>query len=267
MNLSQCIGLGVAGNFAKHLEQAGESKDFVNVAAAEGAPKGIFPFYLPNHDSFLATYPLSSQTQIATGTENPQLEPEVALYCELSYLDGKVSAITPLKFAAFNDCTVRKEGASKISQKKNWGEASKGVSDQWLDLDKFERGGVLDNYNLASFVTRDGVTYPYGVDTELLGYSYFYQQLMDWLLDKINHQQDQGPLENISELLTQCNQPSHAIISIGATAYEEFGENNYLEAGDKITVVTYPNTIDNIKQCVEIGTFPEQCSVLQQEVK
>lgn len=120
MNLSQCIGLGVAGNFAKHLEQAGESKDFVNVAAAEGAPKGIFPFYLPNHDSFLATYPLSSQTQIATGTENPQLEPEVALYCELSYLDGKVSAITPLKFAAFNDCTVRKEGASKISQKKNW---------------------------------------------------------------------------------------------------------------------------------------------------
>lgn len=61
MNLSQCIGLGVAGNFAKHLEQAGESKDFVNVAAAEGAPKGIFPFYLPNHDSLLQLIPFPAK--------------------------------------------------------------------------------------------------------------------------------------------------------------------------------------------------------------
>ncbi len=267
MNLTRCIGLGVAGNFAKHLEQAGEIKDFLNVKAEEGAPKGIFPFYLPNHDGFLGTYPLSNHEQIASGTENPQLEPEVALLCELSYQDQKVTAIKPVKFAAFNDCTVRKEGATKISQKKNWGAASKGVSAQWIELDKFERGGILDNYNLASFVTRNGALHPYGVDTELLGYSYFYQQLMDWLLEKINSQQDHGPLENISELLGQCNYPAQAVISIGATAYEEFGEKHYLDAGDEITVVVYPNSIADIKQCIESGDFPDNCSVLKQSVK
>ena len=45
---NQVIGLGVAGNFAGHLEQAGESADFVDVVVADqNAPKGIFPFYLP----------------------------------------------------------------------------------------------------------------------------------------------------------------------------------------------------------------------------
>lgn len=39
------IGLGVAGNFAGHLEQAGEARDFVAVAVKEAiAPKAIFPF-------------------------------------------------------------------------------------------------------------------------------------------------------------------------------------------------------------------------------
>ena len=31
MNLKKTIGLGVAGNFAHHLEQAGELEDFKNV--------------------------------------------------------------------------------------------------------------------------------------------------------------------------------------------------------------------------------------------
>ena len=39
------FGFGVAGNFAGHLEQAGEAVDFVNVASEGSAPKGIFPWY------------------------------------------------------------------------------------------------------------------------------------------------------------------------------------------------------------------------------
>ncbi len=47
------VGFGVAGNFAHHLQQAGEIVDFVNVVVdEENAPKGIFPFYLPRFDSF-----------------------------------------------------------------------------------------------------------------------------------------------------------------------------------------------------------------------
>ena len=42
------IGLGVAGNFALHLAQAGELEDFKSIITAdEAAPKGMFPFYLP----------------------------------------------------------------------------------------------------------------------------------------------------------------------------------------------------------------------------
>ena len=58
MNFEHVIGLGVAGNFAGHLEQAGEAKDFVAVKVADAvAPKAIFPFYVPSADAgFLQTY-------------------------------------------------------------------------------------------------------------------------------------------------------------------------------------------------------------------
>ena len=43
------IGLGVAGNFAGHLEQAGEAADFLQVKTEEAIqPKAIFPFYVPS---------------------------------------------------------------------------------------------------------------------------------------------------------------------------------------------------------------------------
>jgi len=266
MDLTQCIGLGVAGNFAKHLEQAGEMKDFVNVQAEEGAPKGIFPFYLPKSDSFLNIFPLSGEKQVASGTINPQLEPEVALYCEIEYQNGNVIDIHPRKFAAFNDCTVRKEGATKISQKKNWGESSKGISNTWIDLDTFSIGGPLDDYKLASFAKRDGIFHPYGVDTEVLGYSYFYEILIEWLVDKMNTQQDSGPLENISALLAENEYPEFAVISVGATAYELFGEQNYLQSGDEIFVAVYPKEIDNIMEWIEKGQCPDKASILRQIV-
>ena len=41
--LRSWFGFGVAGNFAGHLDQAGEAVDFATVAVKEGAPKGIFP--------------------------------------------------------------------------------------------------------------------------------------------------------------------------------------------------------------------------------
>jgi hypothetical protein len=268
IDLNKCIGIGVAGNFAKHLEQAGEVTDFIHVIAQEGAPKGIFPFYLPKTDSFLNVYPLSSDVQVIPNDGNPQVEPEVALYCELIYDNNRVVAIVPRKFAAFNDCTIRKEGARKISEKKNWGNASKGVSANWVELDKFTHGGILDNYRLASFVRRNGVLHAYGVDTEVLGYSYFYEKLINWMVDKLNHQQDEGPLENFAELLSQNEFPTHAVISIGATAYEQFGEMNYLQKGDEITVIVYPATLSNVGRVIENReSLPETVSILVQQVQ
>jgi hypothetical protein len=241
-DLKFAIGLGVAGNFTGHLEQAGEARDFTNVQVAElNSPKGIFPFYVPSQiGSFLEVFPLSSDAiAIANEDANLQIEPEVALICKLTYEANKVRAIKPEYFAAYNDCSIRRPGAHKISHKKNWGRNSKGLSSKFIQIDKFTKGGVMDNYHIASYLKRDGKFYTYGIDSPVLGYSYFYEKLLNWIIEKVNNQQDEGPLESIATLLEQSKYPEYAVISIGATKYTELGETTFLKKGDEIYVVIY----------------------------
>lgn len=240
------VGLGVAGNFALHLEQAGESADFKDVLTEDpNGPKGMFPFYVPGHEGQLGIYPISSDTILLPNEEcNVQPEPEVALVCDLMYDDeGKVTQIIPKFFGAYNDCSLRKEGAAKISHKKNWGDSSKGLSETLIPIDSFEKGGVMDTYRIASFLRRDGNLFRYGEDVELLGYSYFYGKLLDWMKNQINMQADFGPLEPLSEYLKTAGSPRQAIISIGATRYTHFGETNFLREGDEVIVVVYNNAL------------------------
>lgn len=240
--MKNIIGLGVAGNFAHHLEQAGELSDFENVETKEAnAPKGIFPFYLPHSESFLGRYPIGSELlELPEYEANTQVEPEVAVWFDIEYdASHKVVGLHAKKFTAFNDATIRKEGAKKISEKKSWSDNSKGLAKEWIEIDKFEEGGVMDNFHLCSFLKRDGIVHKYGVDAPLLGYSYFYAKLENWLIEKMNEQKDFGPLEDIAEHLKNCDYPEEAIISIGATAYETFGQNNYLKRGDEVFVVVY----------------------------
>ena len=247
MHKEAVIGLGVAGNFAHHLEQAGELEDFKDVKTAEpDAPKGIFPFYLPKSTTFLGTYPICSETlELPDYEANAQVEPEVAVLFDIIYDENmQVIDLDALRFTVFNDCTIRKEGAKKISEKKSWGPTSKGIAREWVEIDEFEAGGVMDDYHLCSFVKRDGVVHPYGVDAPFLGYSYFYTKLKDWLIDTMNHQQDFGPLEDIAQHIKESDYPRQALISIGATAYAEFGENNYLQSGDEVYVVAYDARVE-----------------------
>jgi len=248
MQLQDTICLGVAGNFAHHLEQAGELQDFENVVTAEpDAPKGIFPFYLPNSDSFLGLYSIGTELLTLPMYEaNAQVEPEIAVLFDVVYDKNKqVTDLLAQKFTTFNDCTIRKEGAKKISEKKSWGINSKGIGDKWIAIDKFEEGGVMDNYHLCSFVKREGVLHPYGVDAPLLGYSYFYTKLKTWLIEKMNKQKDFGPLEDIAMHLKACGYPKQTLISIGATAYADFGEHNYLQSGDEVYVMAYDKNKDD----------------------
>ncbi len=250
-HFNEFIGFGVAGNFAHHLVQAGEASDFVNVVTEEeNAPKGMFPFYLPNSDTFLGTYPLSSEVivypkDIKEG--NLQMEPEVALICEVIYANEKVIDLIPHSFTAYNDCSIRKPNAKKISEKKNWGESTKGISSMILSLDRFSKGGVMDSYHIASFLKRDGEIYPYGEDSPVLTYNYFYEKLKNWMIEKLNNQEDFGPLEDLHLHLKNSNYPKDLIVSIGATSYTEFGENTFLEVGDEIFVIVYDETQSNFE--------------------
>jgi hypothetical protein len=251
-HLKEFIGFGVAGNFAHHLVQAGEASDFLDVVTKEeNAPKGMFPFYLPGSESFLGTYPLSSEVivypkDIQEG--NLQMEPEVALICEVVYEDGKVVDLIPNFFTAYNDCSIRKPNAKKISEKKNWGENTKGISSQILPLDRFSKGGVMDSYHIASFLKREGKIHPYGEDSPVLTYNYFYEKLKDWMIEKLNFQEDFGPLEDLNGHIKDAHFPKGLIVSIGATSYTEFGEKTFLEVGDEIFVIVYDSLTKSFEE-------------------
>lgn len=255
MNYKEFLGLGIAGNFALHLAQAGELEDFKDVITEdEAAPKGMFPFYLPCEKSasnsleykpkeMLYTYPLSSSTiTLPKEDVNVQAEPEVGLVCEIEYNAEQIANIKPTHFGAYNDCSIRVAGASKISDKKNWGANSKGVSETLFPIDTFSEGGVMDNFSIASFLRRDGEVEAYGEDVELNGYSYFYEKLTDWIKNQINTQKEHGPLEPISSYINACGKPTKALISIGATRYTPYGESTFLKSNDEVIVVVYNNT-------------------------
>jgi len=294
IDLRTALGLGVAGNFTGHLEQAGEASDFAHITAAPGAPKGVFPFYIPTRpqagasdeagpslerqsslvaspvsgaasESFLRTFPLSADTiqhpgQTTGQPANLQIEPELALLCELRYDDStqRVEQVLPTHFTAYNDCSLRNPRATKISQKKNWGSNTKGLAcGQWIALDSFTPQGMLSRFRLACYLLRDGKLHAYGEDSPASGYSTMYQPLLDWLVDRLNHQQDQGPLENMAEWLRDAGHPSHAVVSIGATRYTAFGETTYLQVGDESVVIAYDETQHDAK-ALEAALFPQE---------
>jgi hypothetical protein len=272
-DLKNFIGFGIAGNFAHHLVQAGEASDFVNVEVEEEhAPKGIFPFYLPKHDSFLGIYPLSNKYIVTPKIDNGNLhmEPEVALLCDIVYQDDKVIDVVPHYFTAYNDCSIRKPDAKKISQKKNWGKDTKGISKELIKIDKFSNGGIMDSYYIASFLKRDDKIYPYGEDSAVLTYNYFYEKLINWIINKLNTQKDEGPLEDLSSYIKELGYPKNMIISIGATSYTEFGETGFLKEGDETFVVVYDKNkycYDEILEHILNQSYSlENSSVLHQEV-
>ena len=272
MNFEKMIGFGVAGNFAGHLEQAGEAADFVAVKTESAIqPKAIFPFYVPSEKAgFLSAYPLSHQhIRFPQGADNLQIEPEIALICDIQYKNGKVTALIPHHFAAYNDCSIRRPNAKKIAEKKNWGRETKGISANLLPLSSFKERSVIDHFLLASFHKRNGETNAYGVDSWAKDYSYFHQQLLDWIVNRMNNQPDEGPMNHIAPLIEAAGFPEQTIISIGATRYTPFGETHFLQPGDISIVVVYDGEKyqpEQIEEMVRVEQFPDDISALLQHV-
>ena len=277
-DLRGAFGLGVAGNFAGHLEQAGEAADFAAVTPATAeAPKGIFPFYAPGEDTFLNVFPLSQDRIAKPHSEeavNLQIEPEVGLLCAVSYgADGAVAGLAPAALGAFNDCSIRRPGAPKISHKKNWGRDSKGVAHRLFAIDDIAPTGPTATFRLASFLRRDGVTSAYGLDSPLPGYSYYGARLLDWIVERLINQEgpDGSPLEPVGAYLARSGNPATVLIGIGATRYTPLGESTYLEAGDVSIVIVYDASVtspDALSALVGAGReeVVPAASVLRQEV-
>ncbi|WP_319557950.1 DUF5718 family protein [Thiomicrorhabdus sp.] len=273
--LKNTLCLGIAGNFAGHLEQAGETPDFVNVKTlSTTAPKGIFPYYVPGSDQQIGVFPLASNCirypQDLAENAHLQAEPEVCVLFDVHYEFGKISDLKPKLFAAFNDCSIRKPGAKKISEKKNWGPDTKGISSTFLPITNLNPGCELDQFRIASFLQRDGKVNAYGNDSAVCSYSYFHDQLLEWMVDKLNHQADFGPLENLNQIIHQCAFPKQIMISFGATTYTEFGESVFLQPGDTISIYVYDAEVHTPEQ-ISAHAHGEEielagCSLLRQEI-
>lgn len=244
-DLRSWFGFGVAGNFAGHLEQAGEAADFVTVASVGGAPKGIFPWYAPGVDGFLSQFPLSHDAIVLPASDEPlnlQIEPEVGLACRVVWEGDTVVTLQPFALGAFNDCSIRRPGAPKISHKKNWGPASKGVAAQFFDISDLTPDGPTATLRLVCHL-RDssGEEHAYGVDSPLLGYSYYGEVLLDWIVERLANQKGspETPLEDVGALMVAAGRPENVLIGIGATRYTELGESTFLQPGDQAIVRVY----------------------------
>lgn len=253
-DLRSWFGFGVAGNFAGHLEQAGEAADFVNVSSDGAAPKGIFPWYAPGSSSFLGEFPLShdaillpAESPDFSGPLNLQIEPEVGLACRVVWAGDTVASLAPFALGAFNDCSIRRPGAPKISYKKNWGPASKGVAAQFFEVSDLTPDGPTATLRLVcNLRDTDGELHGYGVDSPLLGYSYYGGVLLDWIVERLANQKGspETPLEDVGALMVAAGHPETVLIGIGATRYTKLGESTYLQAGDEAIVRVYDTESD-----------------------
>ena len=269
------LGFGVAGNFAKHLEQAGEASEFIATGrdSEDGAPKGMFPFYVPNCETFLGRYCIDNSKIILPKdtTLRVQAEPEAAFECLVSYEDGKIKSLTPKAFMAFNDTSVRNDkNAKKLSQKKNFSVASKGHGLK-IPIDRFESGGICDDYSLTSFLLFDGAAHQYGDNSKLTSYTYFYQKLIDWIVHTLNTQKDFAILESLDSFIQKAGYPKDLLVCIGSTSYTPLAEERFLKEGDKVCVAVYNHNLytnDDIKELVEKGNFCDMkgVSILYQDV-
>ena len=251
------FGFGVAGNFAGHLAQAGEAADFVSVGGDDSRPKGIFPFYVPGGDTFLGRFPISSDAITLPPSDvalHLQIEPEAAVVARVEYADdGTVASLTPTAIGAFNDCSIRRPGAKKISEKKNWGANSKGLAAGLFPVTELRPNGATATLRVASFLRRGHDTHAYGQDSPVTGYSYYGDELLDWVVERLNHQtgSPDTPLEDVGALLRGAGCPATVLLSIGATRYTEFGEATFLVAGDHSVVVLYDATRSTPQQVAD----------------
>ena len=236
-DLQEIFFMGVVGNVAI---------DSNNSENRKQTPQALVPIYTPpkkDINSFLEVFPFShSKLQIPSIYDNIKIEPELVLECDIKYYNKKVHYIIPKRFTVINNSTLHRLSAHKISHNKNWGENSKGIAKKWLDISEFEKGGSLANYNLVSFIKRNGSIEQYTVDTKLESYPYLFENLINWTAKQIKEQKDILSLDNITNLIQQAGNPDKFLISIGSTLVTSIGDKVFLEDRDEVFIVLYDRT-------------------------
>lgn len=262
---SPLLGLGIAGNSAGHLQQTGEIKGLSAIDEA-AKPQALFPFFVSNaKQAYLTCMPYSStQLHLPKAVDaKVQMEAELALKLAVVYGDeGEVRQLTAISMTVINDATYRNASVGKLAEKKNWGLATKGIAADDILIDKFVAGGELDYFRLCGFHQSKGQWQLCGQNTAITEYTYFYQELLQWLLKQIRQQQDKNALHNIQDLLSQAHYPEQILVSIGATRYSAYGEQHQLLSGDQTAVILYDSRVYHYKDVLNLVQQNESLQVL-----
>lgn len=254
-NWHRTYGLGVAGNVAGHMAQAGEAD-----AAADSTPSmpaGVFTFYAPHPHTVdapesevldrLGTFPVTNAViDFPRVGGNVQVEPEMGLYVDIVYSEDQktVERLQPRRIAAFNDCSIRKlDGSKKLSERKNWGFGSKGISLRSFRVNSLSPGTFVDHLVLVSYINRGGNIEQYSVAAPARNYLLFHEPLLRWIMDSINYQKNEGNWEEIFQQLVASDYPTSMWIALGAGEYTEWGQTNFLEAKDECVVMIYDEQV------------------------
>lgn len=250
---------GVVGNLANHLAQAKEEEDFVDVKVDLNAPKGMFPIYSKNANNFLSRFCIS-KNELIIDNDFVQIEPELCLTFKASYDNDLLKDLQVTGFAAFNDASKRIK-ASLISFKKNFSNASKGIGNI-LPLNDLND---IKDYKISSFLKRQGLIKAYGKTEYIKDYYYYGKRLINWAINTINTQTNVATLEDLRPFIK--DKPENILISIGATPYTEFGDENYLQVDDEIYVIIHNTTEEIALKSIENNEFLPNSSILHQIVK
>ncbi len=76
--------------------------------------------------------------------------------CRVVWNGDTVVRLEPFALGAFNDRSIRRPGAPKISYKKNWGPASKGVAPQFFEINDLTPDGPTATMRLVCYLSEDG---------------------------------------------------------------------------------------------------------------
>lgn len=265
--------MGIAGNTPGHLAQVGEQAEFSTIRTENpDDPKCLFPVYTPGTQQRPSSpFPLSSTQLLLPQSAAPvQLEPELALICQVHYQAGLPVQLHPQAATAYNDCTIRMPyRQEKISLRKNWGRSSKGIAQDWLRLDGFSPGGILDQYLLCAYLQHENGLQCCALDTAVKDYALFHQQLLDWIIRQIRIQPDLDNQECIAEHLASAGFPQYLIVSLGAIPYTDYGQRTFLAAGDITHVILYhprhytPAGIESLIQQQQLQRQPHLIALSQ----
>lgn len=280
-------GLGVAGNVAGHMAQAGEADAVKEGALTPKTPAAVFTFFAPHPHTIDATeeevlmrlseFPVTNAIinyPDIEGAGNVQVEPELGLYVDIVYAadEKSVSRLIPRRVAAFNDCSIRKlDGSEKLSEKKNWGEGSKGISLRSFRIHSMAPGTLVDNLVLVSYIKRGDTVHQYSVDAPAKNYLMFHEPLLEWIVERINNQKTEDKWEAIFPEMAASDYPTSMWIAVGAGEYTDWGATNYLQPKDECLVLVYNEKaypsgpdMDSIHQMFEERNPPDEIIALHQ---